>query len=51
MQVVIVTLAVLLSLGYASWRIRRAFQKPADPCAGCVGCPLKGQKKECDSFF
>jgi len=41
MQTVIVTIALILSVGYAAYRIRLMLKASHNPCAGCSGCAMK----------
>ena len=45
MQYVIVSVAVLLSVGYLCYRAWRALSDAGDPCSGCPGCALREAKK------
>ena len=46
MQIVVVSIAIVMAIAYAVWRIRRAFHAAADPCASCPGCALKDAKSK-----
>jgi hypothetical protein len=53
MQLLVVTICLLASVGYAGWRIRQLMRKQHNPCCGCDGCSLKNQvcdKKTCEKF-
>jgi hypothetical protein len=45
MQEIIVVIVLLAAMSYGGWRIYKVFLNAGDPCSGCAGCPLKGQKK------
>lgn len=44
-QYLIVTVILAIAVGYAAWRIYRAFRMANDPCYGCEGCELKELRK------
>ena len=46
LQFILVALVLLLSVGYAVWRIRKAVSEADDPCAGCAGCILREQQRK-----
>ncbi|MCR5131698.1 MAG: FeoB-associated Cys-rich membrane protein [Prevotella sp.] len=45
-QYVLVAVFLLLSVGYAVYRIRKAILQADDPCAGCAGCVLREQRRK-----
>ena len=52
-QTAITLIIIILSVGYAVWRIRQLLMKKDEPCCGCEGCTLKKQccdKKTCEKF-
>ena len=46
LQFFLVAIVLLLSVGYAVWRIRKAVSEADDPCAGCAGCILREQQRK-----
>ena len=46
LQFILVAIVLLLSVGYAVWRIRKAVSEADDPCAGCAGCILREQQRK-----
>ena len=51
MQEILVIIAIVASLAYATWWVYERIRKSDDPCEGCTGCQLKELKdraKECE---
>lgn len=52
MQTGIVIFIIVVSLGYAGWRIYQSLTRKTNPCSDCAGCSLKGKikaKEQCPS--
>lgn len=44
-QTVVILLVVACCVGYAAYRIYLSFRNIDNPCANCIGCPLKEVKQ------
>ena len=40
-QTWVVSIVVIMAVGYAVWHVYKALRNDAEPCCGCEGCPLK----------
>ena len=50
MQEIIVAIILLLSVGYAVYRVYKSIRQAGDPCYGCKGCALHEQMKKNECY-